>query len=50
VLGSSELRELRSRVDTAVYTSARREVSLRGEEFGEALRIVDAILDVRQAA
>jgi transcription-repair coupling factor (superfamily II helicase) len=50
VLGSGELRELRSRVDTAVYTSARREVSLRGDEFGAALRIVDAILDVRQAA
>jgi transcription-repair coupling factor (superfamily II helicase) len=50
VLGSGELRELRSRVDTAVYTSARREVSLRGEEFKSALRIVDAILDARQAA
>jgi transcription-repair coupling factor (superfamily II helicase) len=50
VLGSGELRELRSRVDTAVYTSARQEVSLRGEEFSEAIRIVDAILDLRQAA
>src|SRR5207237_7942086 len=50
VLGSGELRELRSRVDTAVYTSARREVTLRGQGFREAIRIVDAILDVRQAA
>jgi transcription-repair coupling factor (superfamily II helicase) len=50
VLGSGELRELRTRVDTAVYTSARSEVSLRQEEFGGALRLVDAILDARQAA
>src|SRR5438270_1411338 len=50
VLGSRELRELRSRVDTAIYTSATREITLRNEEFGEALRLVDAILGARQAA
>jgi len=50
VLGSAELRELRSRVDTAIYTSATREITLRNEEFGEALRLVDAILGARQAA
>jgi len=50
VLGSGELRELRSRVDTAVYTSANREVTLRNEEFSGALRLVDAILGARQAA
>jgi transcription-repair coupling factor (superfamily II helicase) len=50
VLGSGELRELRSRVDTAIYTSATREITLRNEEFGGALRLVDAILDARQAA
>jgi transcription-repair coupling factor (superfamily II helicase) len=50
VLGSGELRELRSRVDTAIYTSANREVTLRNEEFSGALRLVDAILGARQAA
>jgi transcription-repair coupling factor (superfamily II helicase) len=50
VLGSAELRELRSRVDTAVYTSANREITLRNEEFSGALRLVDAILGARQAA
>jgi transcription-repair coupling factor (superfamily II helicase) len=49
-LGSGELRALRGRVDTAVYTTARREVSLRDEEFGGALRLVDAMLETRQAA
>jgi transcription-repair coupling factor (superfamily II helicase) len=49
-LGSGELRALRSLVDTAVYTSARREISLRNEEFGAALQLVDAMLETRQAA
>jgi transcription-repair coupling factor (superfamily II helicase) len=49
-LGSGELRALRGRVETAVYTSARREVSLRDEEFAGALRLVDAMLETRQAA
>ena len=50
LLGSGELRALRSELDTAVYTSARREVSLRSEEFSSAVRLVDAILDARRAA
>jgi transcription-repair coupling factor (superfamily II helicase) len=50
VLGSRELRELRGRVETAVYTTASREVSLRDGEFSGAIRLVDAILDARQAA
>jgi transcription-repair coupling factor (superfamily II helicase) len=50
VLGSRELRELRGRVDTAVYTTARREVSLRDDGFSGAVRLVDAILEARQAA
>jgi transcription-repair coupling factor (superfamily II helicase) len=50
LLGSGELRDLRTRVDTAVYTSARREVSLRDSEFSGALRLVAAILEARQAA
>ena len=49
-LGSGELRALRRDVETAVYTTARKEVTVRGDEFGEALRLVDAILDARQAA
>jgi transcription-repair coupling factor (superfamily II helicase) len=50
VLGSDELRDLRRRVDTAVYTVANREISLREEGFPQALRLVDAILAARQAA
>src|SRR4051812_7921620 len=50
VLGSSELRELRGRLDTAVYTSAQQEVSFRDGELTGAIRLVDAILTARQAA
>jgi len=50
VLGSGELRELRRKVDTAVYATARKEVSLREEDLPGALRLVDAILETRQAA
>jgi transcription-repair coupling factor (superfamily II helicase) len=50
VLGSGELRELRERIETAVYTTARREVSLRDEEINGALRLLDAMLAARQAA
>jgi len=50
VLGSSELRELRVQIDTAVYVSARREVTLRQDEFKAALRLVDAMIAARQAA
>jgi transcription-repair coupling factor (superfamily II helicase) len=50
VLGSGELRDLRDQIDTAVYTVARREVSLRQDEFGQAVRILDAIVALRHAA
>ncbi len=50
VLGTGELRLLRQDVDTAVYTTARQEVSLRDDEFRGALRLVDAIVALRQAA
>jgi transcription-repair coupling factor (superfamily II helicase) len=50
VLGSAELRGLRALLDTAVYSSARREISLRAAEFARALELVDAILDLRLAA
>jgi transcription-repair coupling factor (superfamily II helicase) len=50
VLGSAELRDLRRRVDTAVYSTGNREITLREDGFPEALRLVDAILAARQAA
>src|SRR5215212_4132858 len=50
VFGSGELRSLRGEIDTAVYTTARQEVTLRGDEFSQAVRLVDAILATRRAA
>jgi transcription-repair coupling factor (superfamily II helicase) len=57
VLGSRELAELRNRVETAVYTTSKREVSLRdgespdeGDGFRAAVSLVVAILDARHAA
>jgi hypothetical protein len=44
------LRELRSAVDTAVYSTGNREVTLRHTEFIGALDLVDAMLAARQAA
>jgi transcription-repair coupling factor (superfamily II helicase) len=49
-LAAAELRALRSDIDTAVYTTARREVSVREQDFSQAVRLVDAILEARQAA
>ncbi len=50
VLGSAELRDLRRRIDTAVYSTGNREITLREDGFPQALRLVDAILAARQAA
>jgi transcription-repair coupling factor (superfamily II helicase) len=50
VLGSGELRELRTSVETAVYSTGNREVTLRHAEFAGALELVDAMLAARQAA
>jgi transcription-repair coupling factor (superfamily II helicase) len=50
VLGSAELRALRSAAPTAVYSSAKREVTQRGDGFPGALALVDAILDLRLSA
>jgi transcription-repair coupling factor (superfamily II helicase) len=50
VLGSGELRELRRRVDTAVYSTGTGEVTLRSEELGGALGLVDAMIEARKAA
>jgi transcription-repair coupling factor (superfamily II helicase) len=48
VLGSEDLRALRALTDTAVYTGARKEVSMRVDTFTGAVTLVDAI--VRLAA
>ena len=50
VLGSDDLRELRRLAETAVYTSAKREVGMRADTFTRALELVDAILATRLAA
>ncbi len=50
VLGSAELRDLRTSIETAVYSSGNREVSLRHGEFAGALDLVAAMLAARQAA
>ncbi len=49
VLGSAELRGLRALVDTAVYSTGQREVTLRDDELGGAVRLVDAMIKARQA-
>jgi hypothetical protein len=49
-MGSGELRALRSLVDTAVYSTGQREVTLRGEELDSAIRLVDAMIAARAAA
>jgi transcription-repair coupling factor (superfamily II helicase) len=50
VLGSEELRGLRRTADTAVYSSAKREVGQRVEGLRPALDLLDAILELRLAA
>jgi transcription-repair coupling factor (superfamily II helicase) len=49
VLGSGELRELNSRVGTAVYSSSKRELTLRGSTFAAARELLVAILAARRA-
>ena len=50
VLGSGELLGLRERASTAVYSSSKREVTQRQDDFREALGLVDALIAVEQAA
>ena len=50
VLGSDDLRSLRSAVETAVYSTGSHEVTLRTDTFGAALVLADAILELRRAA
>jgi transcription-repair coupling factor (superfamily II helicase) len=49
-LGSTELRALRAVADTAVYSTAKREVSLRADDLQGALGLADAIVEARLAA
>ncbi|MGD0167133.1 MAG: transcription-repair coupling factor [Gaiellaceae bacterium] len=49
VLGSAELRALRSLIETAVYSSSRKELTLRGSTFAAAGELLTAILAARRA-
>jgi len=49
-LGSAEVRTLREALPTAVYTTQRREVSLRAASLEDALRLPDVIVESRLAA
>jgi len=49
-LAGDELRALRAVVETAVYTSARREVTVRADGLDGAIALADAIVDARRAA
>ncbi|MGL6279740.1 MAG: TRCF domain-containing protein, partial [Gaiella sp.] len=50
VLSGDELRSLRAVVDTAVYTSAKRELVVRTETLEGAIALADAIVAARRAA
>jgi len=50
VLGSDDLHALRGALETAVYSTGKREVTLRSDDFDTALVLADAILDLRRAA
>jgi transcription-repair coupling factor (superfamily II helicase) len=49
-LGSEEVRVLRTALPTAIYTTAKREVSLRVDSLEAALELPDAIVGARVAA
>jgi hypothetical protein len=49
VLGSEELRDLRRTAPTAVYSSARKEVTQRGDGTPACLALLGAILETRLA-
>ncbi len=50
ILGSEELRTLRRIAPSAVYSSARKEVSQRGDGMSPSLALLAAILELRLAA
>ncbi len=49
ILGSDELRALRNLTPTAVYSSARKELTVRGTSFAAAEQLLAAILAARRA-
>jgi transcription-repair coupling factor (superfamily II helicase) len=49
-LASGELQSLRAEIPTAIYSTSKREVSLRVETFEAALELPDAIVEARLAA
>ncbi|MGI8861485.1 MAG: transcription-repair coupling factor [Gaiellaceae bacterium] len=49
-LGSAEFQALRAVAPTVIYSTEKREVSLRVETFGAALQLSDAIAEARLAA
>ena len=49
-LGSAEVRVLREALPTAIYTTQRREVSLRAGSLEDALKLPDVIVEARLAA
>jgi transcription-repair coupling factor (superfamily II helicase) len=49
-LSGDELRSLRSLVETAIYTSAKREVAVRADDLTAILALADAIVAARRAA
>jgi transcription-repair coupling factor (superfamily II helicase) len=49
-LGSNEVKALRAVIDTAVYSTARREVSQRVDDLDQALGLAAAIVEARLAA
>jgi transcription-repair coupling factor (superfamily II helicase) len=49
-LASGELQSLRAGIPTAIYSTSKREVSLRVETFEAALELPDAIVEARLAA
>jgi hypothetical protein len=46
----AEIDALRERIPTAVYASGKQEVALRSGEFREAIGLVEALLESREAA
>ena len=50
VLGSAELRELRKLIETAVYSSARQELTLRAVTFAMVSELLAGILAARRAS
>jgi transcription-repair coupling factor (superfamily II helicase) len=49
-LGSDEVRALRALVDAAVYSTAKREISVRADGLDEAVGLAAAIVQARRAA